>query len=120
MERATLVALYNAAGGDAWMDNANWLSAAPIGEWYGVAADADGQVARLELHDNNLIGTIPPELGRLSRLQELRLDGNSLTGIIPPELGRLSSLQGLSLGDNDLSGGIPPELGELSSLQALA
>ena len=35
-DRAALVALYNATDGPNWVDNTNWLTDAPLGEWYGV------------------------------------------------------------------------------------
>ncbi|MCY4647934.1 MAG: hypothetical protein OXE73_13795 [Gammaproteobacteria bacterium] len=41
------------------------------------------------LNDNNLSGSIPPELGSLSSLHVLDLDENRLTGSIPPALGDL-------------------------------
>ena len=44
VDRAALVALYNATDGPNWTNNHNWLSEAPIGEWYGVTTDDDGRV----------------------------------------------------------------------------
>ena len=70
-ERAALVALYNATEGGSWTTRTNWLSDRPIGEWHGVTTDGDGRVTALELHDNQLTGAIPPELGRLSNLTGL-------------------------------------------------
>ena len=61
----------------------------------------------MDLHDNDLTGTIPSELGSLSSLEWLSLYRNDLTGTIPSELGRLSSLEWLSLYRNDLTGTIP-------------
>ena len=74
----------------------------------------------LELGHNNLIGSIPRELGNLPRLRTLNLNGNDLTGSIPGELGALTSLQHLWLSENDLSGQIPPQLGELADLERLS
>ena len=45
-ERAALVALYHATDGANWENSANWLSEAPIGEWYGVTDDSGGHVTR--------------------------------------------------------------------------
>ena len=59
-ERAALVALYNAAGGPEWTNSENWLSDRPLGEWYGVTTK--GRVTELHLPDNNLAGTLPPEV----------------------------------------------------------
>ena len=41
-DRAALVALYNATGGPAWKDSSNWLTAAPLADWFGVAVDGRG------------------------------------------------------------------------------
>ena len=143
MDRAALVALYNATNGDNWTDKENWLSDEPLGEWQGVTTDDDGRVTQIRLWENNLIGSIPAdlgnltslnllalhinqlngsipmELGNLSNLTVLDLFGNQLSGQIPSELGGLANLQGLYLGENDLSGEIPAALGSLASLEEL-
>ena len=112
-------ALYNATNGSSWQDNTNWLSDRPLGEWYGVSTDADGRVTQLLLGDNQLIGSIPPDLGNLANLGELRLYDNQLSGTIPSELGNLANLETLFLEANQLSGSIPSELGNLANLQRL-
>ena len=117
-DRAVLVALYNATNGPNWTRRDNWLTDAPIGAWHGVTV-SDGRIVSLSLYDNGLSGTIPPELGNLTRLVHLYLDFNDLTGPIPPELGELKSLEDLYLGSNALSGWIPPELGNLTRLGVL-
>ena len=38
-DRAALVALYSATDGASWKNSANWLSDAPLDEWYGVTTD---------------------------------------------------------------------------------
>ena len=118
-DRAVLVAFYHSTGGASWDANANWLSGRPIGEWRGVTTDSNGRVIELGLPGNNLTGTLPPELGRLSNLMSLVLWDNQLTGEIPLELGRLSNLTSLVLWNNQLTGEIPPELGGLSNLTGL-
>ena len=42
IERAALLALYNATDGTNWAQSENWLSGRPVGEWYGVTTEADG------------------------------------------------------------------------------
>ena len=118
-DREVLEALYHATGGPAWSNRTNWLSEAPLSDWFGVGTDGNGQVTILSLRDNQLSGTIPPELSGLTSLQRLALRDNQLSGTIPPELSGLTSLQRLALSGNQLSGTIPPELGGLTSLQYL-
>ncbi|XP_030461441.1 probable leucine-rich repeat receptor-like protein kinase At5g63930 [Syzygium oleosum] len=75
---------------------------------------------RLRLGSNSLIGTIPADsLGSLEKLTYLELENNSLTGSVPPELGKCRSLALLSLAQNNLTGPLPPELGNLSSIQVM-
>ena len=145
-DRAALAAFYHANGGVNWTDNSNWLSEAPIGEWYGVSTDASGRVTELVLRYNRLTGSIPPVLGDLTNLRVLNFspadgtrrladceDGacidyvygipvgsaNQLSGDIPPELGSLRKLELLGLRSNDLTGEIPPELSKLTTLKWL-
>ena len=118
-DRAALVALYEATGGPNWRNSENWLTDAPLGDWYGVDTDAEGRVSWLELAANSLTGPIPPELGNLANLTVLELGVNSLTGPIPPELGNLANLTLLGLTANSLTGPIPPELGNFANLRYL-
>ena len=73
-DRAALVALYEATGGPDWVNNDNWLTDAPLGDWYGVVTDGQGRVTEL-----NLNGIRNPETDQW--------EGNNLRGPIPPELG---------------------------------
>ena len=142
-DRAALEALYDATDGPNWVDSTNWKTDAPLAEWYGVTANADGRVVGLELNENglagelpgelggldqlrwlwlyvnDLTGTIPARLGSLPRLGSLVLSRNALTGPIPRELGGLANLEYLQLSSNDLNGQIPPELGNLARLRWL-
>ena len=128
-DRRALVALYRATDGPNWVENTNWLSGRPLGEWFGVTTDADGRVIELELYtladgvyvrSNGLRGRIPPELGQLDRLQSLVLWRNQLYGPLPPELGNLLHLERMELGNNRLNGPIPVELGNLAKLYSLS
>ena len=97
-DRLVLEALYNATDGPNWVNKLNWLSDAPLGEWYGVNTDSSGSVVQVNLGYNQLSGAIPPELGNLANLGGLFLEENQLSGAIPPELGRLGNLEDLYLG----------------------
>ena len=119
-DRDVLVTFYEATDGDNWLENGKWLSSAPIGDWYGVIVDDSGRVIGLNLSENELSGTIPPELGNLTKLEELDLSKNQLRGTIPLELVNLSRLTHLFLFSNQLTGSIPPELSKLANLEQLA
>jgi Leucine-rich repeat (LRR) protein len=63
-----------------------------------------------------LYGSLPPELGNCTKLQQLYLQGNYLSGYIPSEFGDLVELGALDLSSNTLSGSIPHSLDKLSKL----
>ncbi len=119
-DRAALLAPYEATDGPNWVDNENWLTDAPLGDWYGVVTDGQGRVVSLELYENGLTGTIPAELGNLANLERLWIFTNNLSGPIPSELGSLLNLKYLTLNTNNLSGPIPPELGSLPHLVSMS
>ena len=114
-----LAALYHGTNGPNWTNNTNWLSGEPFGTWYGVRTNAQGEVISLDLERNNLVGTVPPELGQLANLRDLNLGANALSGVIPLELGQLQNLETLDLWYNQLTGTIPTELSQLHNLTHL-
>ena len=142
-EREILEAFYESTSGENWYNNDKWLTDAPLGEWYGVTTNAAGQVSRMSLSSNLLVGRIPPELGQLAHLEALILNFNHhLDGPLPPEffdlpelrglhlwgtsmsglpagIGRLARLEYLNMTGAGLTGPIPPELGDLSELRSL-
>ena len=119
-DRVVLTVLYNATDGPNWSNNHNWLTDAPLEEWYGIVTDGNNQVVHLHLSDNSLEGTLPIELGSLTNLKFLYLDNNQLTGEIPAELSSLSNLVLMSLSKNQLNGEIPWQLGYLTKLESLS
>ena len=50
--RGALVVFYNATNGDEWDDSTNWLSDAPICEWYGLDCNNDYDVVEIEMYAN--------------------------------------------------------------------
>ncbi|PIN13031.1 Serine/threonine protein kinase [Handroanthus impetiginosus] len=73
----------------------------------------------LSVSNNNLIGTITPELALIPNLERLNLSQNTLSGNIPSSLP--TSLQFLDLSRNSLSGPLPDNLFEnCSSLRYLS
>lgn len=65
-----------------------------------------------DLTGNMISGTIPSQFGQLKYLEEFFMDNNNISGTIPPELGtgRLLKLETFSVSGNYLSGTIPSEL----------
>ena len=119
LERAVLIALYEATDGPNWVNSDNWLTDVPLRDWYGVDTDTSGRVVRLDLSGNDLSGPILADLSNLSSLEVLWLSGNNLTGPIPAELGKLASVTRMNLSTNALTGPIPAELGSLADLESL-
>ena len=119
-DRAGLVALFNATDGVNWTNTTNWLTDAPLDEWYGVSVGGlPRRVTGLYLGRNHLSGQMPAELGNFTSLTRLNLIGNRLSGTIPEELGSLTNLWYLNLSENPFGGEITAELGGLSSLREL-
>jgi|GEM_PF-1690835 len=112
-----LVALYQSTNGINW--GTNWPLTQPISTWHGITLNAEGCVTHINLNQNNLVGTIPPEIGNLSALIRLNMHSNKLSGSIPAEIGNLSELHQIWLFSNQLSGELPPEIGNLSNLTHL-
>ena len=118
VDRAKLVALYQAAGGAEWIASTGWLSHAPISEWFGVETDEEGLVTELNLPFNELEGRIPAAIADLSRLTSLNLSWNRLE-VLPVQLLRHARLARLNLSTIDLEGPLPSALGGLSNLTEL-
>lgn len=113
-----LVDLYNSTDGAHWNNNTNWLNG-PVSSWYGIAVSGD-RVYSISLVNNNLNGTLPSSLSKLSQLTFLELTSNYLTGAIPSSLGNLTNLTELFLNYNQLNGHIPSSVGNLINLYDLA
>ena len=119
-QRDALVALYASTNGDSWTNNDYWNSdTVPLCDWYGIYCPDSTNVTEIFLNNNNLDGTIPPEIEYLTNLEVLGLTNNNLKGPIPPEIGKLTNLYSLFLQINQLTGPIPREIGKLTNLQSL-
>lgn len=112
-----LVSLFNATGGQSWHDRTNWL-AGRLKNWKGVDI-VNGRVIHLILTDNNLTGSIPSDIGKLTGLKGINISSNKIAGSLPKEIGMLSDLYDLTISFNEFSGPIPPEIGNLTNLRTL-
>ena len=109
-----LVSLYNSSNGPGWTNNTNWLSG-PVSTWQGITVLND-RVNRIHLSENNLVGTLPVEIGNLDSLEELNLSKNAITDTLPHSIGNLSKLYRLDLSWNEISGGLPASLYQMNTL----
>ncbi|XP_077215470.1 putative receptor-like protein kinase At3g47110 [Tasmannia lanceolata] len=77
------------------------------------------QLRILSLGHNQIVGSIPSQIGNLFNLQILSLGFNNITGTIPDSIGNLTQLSQLGLGQNNLQGSIPSTLGNCQNLTLL-
>mmetsp|Transcript_23743 Transcript_23743/g.27075 ORF Transcript_23743/g.27075 Transcript_23743/m.27075 type:complete len:802 (+) Transcript_23743:105-2510(+) len=77
-------------------------------------------VTSIDLENNNLKGTLPPEIFMMRHLEELKLPYNELAGTLPSYIGLMTNLRKLWLAETKLlSGSIPVSLGALTNLESL-
>ncbi|KAK8622621.1 hypothetical protein V6N13_117530 [Hibiscus sabdariffa] len=89
------------------------------GELPGLIGNLSGSLQTFLASRCDIRGSIPSEIGNLSRLIRMELDDNVLTGLIPTTFGELKELQSLSLMENKLQGSVPYELCQLNNLAFL-
>lgn len=118
IEKQALEELYNNTNGEFWVDQTNWMTTEPIGEWFGVTV-LNGDIVKLDLSYNDLEGTIPESLYKLVTLEELWLEYNFLEGQLSAQVANLERLQSLGLRYNSLNGYMTPAIGSLQNLQFL-
>ena len=143
-----LVKIYNNMNGTNWTHQENWLSDAPVKDWWGITVENNrvtsidffwdwdstqnmaGEIVDefwdltalevIDLSVNQISGSISPKIENHTNLTVLKLNTNNLEESIPNELGNLTKLQIVNMGNNQLTGPIPPELENLADLQILS
>lgn len=119
-DREILASLYQQTSGESWRTNNNWLTDTPIRDWYGIRADSQGKVISIELVDNGVRGSIPPEISSLESLEKLLLSSNDFSdSSIPSELGYLKNLRVLEITHAGIQGELPAKLGDLTKLESM-
>ena len=141
LQRFALATLYYSTGGQEWSGQERWLSYnSDECQWYfssfsiytspGACMAAGGALKSLVLENNNMTGTLPPELALLTDLKHLEIrrnykvqedsnDSNILFGSLPTEIGMLNQLEVLDFSQNELTGSIPVEYNSLTNLREL-
>ncbi|XP_030466085.1 LRR receptor-like serine/threonine-protein kinase HSL2 [Syzygium oleosum] len=88
----------------------------------GVLPPEIGNLSRLEnlwLARSNLVGEIPSSIEKLTSLKNFDVSSNALSGKIPDAIAGLRSAEQIELYDNNLSGELPEAIANLSSLLRL-
>ncbi|XP_042481180.1 receptor protein kinase TMK1-like [Macadamia integrifolia] len=77
------------------------------GPWLGLSCDSSSQVSVLNLHGNNLSGTLSPAVAKLNSLTVINLGANNLTGAIPSNWTQLKNLKLLDVSGNNIEPPVP-------------
>jgi len=122
LQRFALATLFYSLDAGSWSDKTHWLSYDMSEcEWYSTLQDQRicndfGLYKTLHLDANGLYGSLPEELGVLSRLTELNLSGNRLRGGLPSTVGIMTEMMFMELDGSELSGTIPTEIGLMTKM----
>jgi len=123
-QRYALATLYFATNGVQWSESGDWITPTDECEWFGIsgceeAEDAgytDHTITAINLKENRLEGTIPPEIFEfVPSIITFNLATNQVSGPIPKEIGMLQDIDILELAENQLTS-IPAEMGQLNSI----
>jgi hypothetical protein len=110
-ERYTMAVFYYATNDGSWTRSDNWLSSASVCDWYGITCNSNSSssiqhVTEIRLPNNNVTGSLPPELGALREMSYFDVFLNKLNGVIPvASLQQWTSLIMFNIENNTLAGG---------------
>jgi len=136
VQRWVIAVFYYSTNGDSWIQcstagsdlcgsiypfefKRRFLSESSECDWGGITCNTDDRVTEIEFEENNLIGTIPTEIGLLKELEILGMEKGGLTSTIPTEIGSLVNLVFIDLDFNKISGSLPEQLFALTGLRTL-
>ncbi len=124
-----LKALYESTNGDEWQENEGWEQIkndsppenCDLSKLKGVTLDEDynARVERLSLPNNNLVGQLPEEIGKLTKIKNFSIPFNQVSGEIPATIGQLEILERVNLDFNNLNGEIPIEFLNLNNVSTI-
>ncbi|KAK7832335.1 mdis1-interacting receptor like kinase 2 [Quercus suber] len=102
-----------------WVAHTNSSASSPC-KWRGIACNNEGSITEINLAHAGLRGNLQNlDFSSFPNLLHLDLSVNKLTGTIPSNIGTLSKLQYLDLSTNSLNGSLPLSLANLTHLSEL-
>ena len=130
-EMQVLIDMFNNLAGDNWTNNTNWdgdldlTIESPVYNasiWHGVTTDTINggkHITSIMLPYRNLVGTLPDNLGNLTKLRSFAINHNTISGVVPSSFASCTDLETASLHHNKLEGDVPDltDLANLNSLQ---
>jgi Leucine-rich repeat (LRR) protein len=134
-QRYVMAVFFFATGGPtSWIDDLRFLSNYSVCEWPNidgtevgartdneVDCNENGEIVKIRIESNNLTGTIPKEIGVLTKLDIFTTGENEgVIGTIPPEMGELSLLTFLQFANDSLSGTLPDTLHKMKGLETFS
>jgi Leucine-rich repeat (LRR) protein len=115
-DSTALVTIFNNAGGMNWYNSAGWLTdGVPLEYWYGVTLE-NNRVVAIDLHSNNLSGTLQLALN-LGMLRHLDVHDNPNLNGISSSVTNFINLRVLNLSNTKC--GMPDDIGALVNLTYL-
>lgn len=99
-QRYAMYCLHQATGSYSWLDASGWKrKGVPECQWFGVTCDpTTNMVQRINLRNNGLEGTIPPEVTLIPDLTVFNVNANAnLTGTVPDGMCSMHSERGLDI-----------------------
>jgi len=125
IERYVMAVFFYTTGGPKdWKERHKFMSEEHVCAWFtsknlndgeivaiGVSCDNDLRIDELLIPKNNLIGSLPTEMGHLEKMHFLDLKDNDLGGSIPNELERWSNMEFFDVRRNSMGGTIPMWIG---------
>ena len=113
---AAVKSLYVSTNGRNWLNNINWnwMKGDPCtSPWHGITCstiNSERRIVEIDLEHNNLDGTIPTDIRKLSELRTLNLRNNKLNGTLQHAVFQIHTLQYIDLSINSITGPLPTKL----------